>query len=471
MLAVLFAVLNGLLLIKEHYQLLFVPVLLAIVVVAILWFEKLLLAIVFLVPVSFQLSEVIDSHLLIDLFIPSEPLIVGVFLLFGIRILQNIQLDMRFMRHPVSIAILFYLTWMLLTTLTSTLPLVSFKLFLSRLWYISIFYVLFGMLFAQPKKIRQFVTLFSLGLTLVVFYALTRHAIYGIFEEKISHWSANPFFKDHTSYGALLAFFIPASITLAFYKGSNSLHKWLFMAVAVIQIIGLVFSYSRAAWLSLVAGFGLWVLIEFKIKFRWVLLGVSALGLVVFLMSDTILWDMAQNDQDSSQDLGDHVKSMTNVSTDASNLERLNRWHCAVEMFKEKPVVGWGPGTYMFKYAPFQRSQDLTIISTYQGDVGNAHSEYLGPLAEQGVFGPLLFLLVIALTLYYGIRAVNKTSDSRLHSLGLAAVVGLFTYYMHGFLNNFLDTDKASVAFWGFTALLVALDVYHKEEKGSISSE
>jgi hypothetical protein len=31
----------------------------------------------------------------------------------------------------------------------------------------------------------------------------------------------------------------------------------------------------------------------------------------------------------------------------------------------------------------------------------------------------------------------------------------------HGFLNNFLDTDKLSVPFWGFTAIIVALDVYH----------
>jgi hypothetical protein len=32
-------------------------------------------------------------------------------------------------------------------------------------------------------------------------------------------------------------------------------------------------------------------------------------------------------------------------------------------------------------------------------------------------------------------------------------------------LNDFLDTDKASVPFWGFTALLVAIDVYYSDEK------
>ena len=49
--------------------------------------------------------------------------------------------------------------------------------------------------------------------------------------------------------------------------------------------------------------------------------------------------------------------------------------------------------------------------------------------------------------------------------LGLVAITGLVTYYLHGILNNFLDTDKASVPFWGFTALLVAIDVYYRKSE------
>jgi len=44
----------------------------------------------------------------------------------------------------------------------------------------------------------------------------------------------------------------------------------------------------------------------------------------------------------------------------------------------------------------------------------------------------------------------------------------LITYYAHGLMNNFLDTDKASVPFWGFTAMIVALDFYSREcEQGN----
>jgi hypothetical protein len=41
----------------------------------------------------------------------------------------------------------------------------------------------------------------------------------------------------------------------------------------------------------------------------------------------------------------------------------------------------------------------------------------------------------------------------------VSVLIGLTTYFLHGILNNFLDTDKASAAVWGFLAVLVALDV------------
>ena len=44
----------------------------------------------------------------------------------------------------------------------------------------------------------------------------------------------------------------------------------------------------------------------------------------------------------------------------------------------------------------------------------------------------------------------------------LVILLGFITYIIHGTLNNFLDSDKASVPFWGFIAMIVAIDIYHK---------
>jgi hypothetical protein len=42
--------------------------------------------------------------------------------------------------------------------------------------------------------------------------------------------------------------------------------------------------------------------------------------------------------------------------------------------------------------------------------------------------------------------------------------LGFITYVVHGTLNNYLDLDKANVPFWGFMALLVAIELYHKDK-------
>jgi O-antigen ligase len=132
-------------------------------------------------------------------------------------------------------------------------------------------------------------------------------------------------------------------------------------------------------------------------------------------------------------------------------------------MFKEKPVFGWGPGTYMFNYAPFQLEREKTSISTNAATLGNAHSEYIGPLSESGFLGTLTFLAVVIATIVTGLRNWSRIKDWKTRVLSLSLLTGLVTYYLHGLLNNFLDTDKASALFWGYTAALVALDLYHRK--------
>jgi len=180
-----------------------------------------------------------------------------------------------------------------------------------------------------------------------------------------------------------------------------------------------------------------------------------------FTFRTDILIALERNKQDSSKDFRRHISSITNVSTDASNKERLNRWACAIRMFKERPVWGWGPGTYQFLYAPFQKRSEMTIISTRHGDVGNAHSEYLGPLAEQGLLGSVAFLLIVIATMATAAKLYFRTKRRKVRIMAVILLLSLMTYYAHGLVNNFLDGDKLSALFWGFTAMIVALDVYH----------
>jgi O-antigen ligase len=218
---------------------------------------------------------------------------------------------------------------------------------------------------------------------------------------------------------------------------------------------------------SIAAAAGLLVLLLFRVKLLTLISSGLILAAFLFSIQDQLLIKLERNTQDSSDDLAEHVESISNVSSDASNLERLNRWNCALAMFSERPLMGWGPGTYQFVYAPFQNSQDLTIISTNNADGGNAHSEYLGPLAEQGVAGMLLMITLVLMVSALAFRLFYSLESYELKIVVVSTYLGLVTYFIHGILNNYLDTDKAAIPFWGFIAILVSIDVVSKSEKAA----
>jgi len=457
----LFIVLNGLFMSKEIFWLPVIPVVLYILLLAVFSLDKVLMLIVFCTPLAINLQD-LDFGLGISL--PTEPLMAGILVIFIVKLFHGRGFDKKIIKHPVTIAIFFNLIWIAITTITSSLPVVSIKFLIARFWFVICFYFLATQLFRNIENVKRFTWLYIIPLTIVIFYTLITHAQYG-FEEEPAHWVMSPFYNDHTAYGAILAMFFPILIVFIGSKISTFPVRFSAGILFVIFIVAIVLSYTRAAWLSLVAAFMVYLVFLFRIKLRTIVTGILGLLIAIFLIGDQVMMRLEKNRQDSSDDITEHVQSISNISSDASNLERINRWNSALRMFAEKPFFGWGPGTYMFRYAPFQRSADKTIISTNSGDKGNAHSEYIGPLAESGVFGAISFLIIIICTTYTASKLYQNHPDPKIRALTMGIFLGLVTYFIHGALNNFLDTDKAAVPFWGFIAMLVAMDVYHTPEK------
>ncbi len=460
--SLLFVVINAIAIYKENYFVSLVPIVLLLVFIAFFALDKFILLIVFCAPLSLMLNEFFP-HSPVNMYLPTEPLLFGVLILFILKLLSDGKFDRRIAFHPVSLIIYFQLIWMFITTLTSTMPVVSLKFFLSRLWFVVSFYFIATQLFRNYKYIKRYIWAFVIPMLIVIFYTISHHLHYGLFDHHAAHFVMQPFFKDHTSYGAILAMYLPLIIgfaTRSKYPANGKILIWL---IGIVFSVAIVLSYTRAAWVSLLGALVMLLLIIFRIKLSTILVIATIIISVLLSYRVEIMIQLEQNRTVSSADLEEHVKSISNIATDASNMERINRWMSALRMFEEKPILGWGPGTYQFQYAPFQNSQELTIISTNAGDMGNAHSEYIGPLAEQGVLGSLAFILLAIAAIYYGVRLYFRFEDTEMRMIILTSFLGLVTYFIHGFLNNYLDTDKASVPFWGFLAMLVAFDVYHSK--------
>jgi putative inorganic carbon (HCO3(-)) transporter len=459
--AFVFIIINAFLVYKGKPYFNYVPYILSAIFIAFLRLDTYLLVIVSLTPLSIPLREFFGG-LEFDMWLPTEPLLVGLLLLLIIKSVKGEKLDKRILMHPVSFIIYLNLFWIFITSLTSTMVVVSIKFLLSRIWFVVAFYFFAAQVFKNPLNIKKFLWCYLIPLLLVIGYTISRHTTFGLSDQQAAHSVMNPFYTDHTSYGAVLAMMIPVTAGFVFNNSFRGIVRILAFFLFIILCIAIILSYTRAAWVSLIAALVVMLILILRIRFS-ILFILAIIGSIYLVSkSDDIVQMIENNRQQSSSDLAEHVQSISNITSDDSNLERINRWNCAIRMFREKPFFGWGPGTYMFQYAPYQTTREKTEISTNAADRGNAHSEYLGPLSESGLFGMLTFIAIVIFTCITAVRVYQKAPDRNSKIVAASVFLGLITYYIHGIMNNFLDSDKASALFWGFSAILVSMDLFMK---------
>ena len=158
-------------------------------------------------PLSVTLEDLTGGS---GLSVPTEPLLVLITFITLVKMFFFAEYDKRILRHPISIAIYFYLAWMGLTSITSELPLVSLKQWVSRIWFIVPYYFVLAHLFLKNdrnKEIFPLVVSSSVGLP----QPSTRFTYTAsmVLPKRPPLGSCFPLFKEHTSYGAVSRYVLP----------------------------------------------------------------------------------------------------------------------------------------------------------------------------------------------------------------------------------------------------------------------
>jgi putative inorganic carbon (HCO3(-)) transporter len=435
-----------------------IPLILLAIVVFLVSIEWVFLLVAFCTPFSLKIDFGGSG-----INVPSEPLMLVFLVLFIIKILQDYQKQKEFLKQGLTLIIIIQLGWIFFTSVTSILPIVSFKFLLARTWAVVFGYFWGAIFFKNPKKIKQFFLAFGLGLGLVVVYTTINHYHEG-FSQKRAMLVMKPFMDDHTVYSAVCAIVLCFITTILLSKAAiaNFFTRVFFIGIALLSLIGVALSYSRAAALSVLVALGFYALTRFKIRFKTMMV-VMFIGLSVALFYQNEIYQKVRlNNSASGKTLAGDLKSISNIKNDESNVERLNRWEAGYRMFIEKPFFGFGPGTYMFKYSAYQRAHEMTSISTTQGDMGNMHSEYFGPLVDSGIIGFIITLILFGYTVAILLKLHYTTKNKETKVLSLAILLALISYYFHGLMNNFLDQDKVAVIFWAMLGMISALIMREK---------
>lgn len=182
------------------------------------------------------------------------------------------------------------------------------------------------------------------------------------------------FFGHPMTFAGYFCVFLPVLLVCFFEKNILGKFRYVSGILFLLGCIALFYNGTRGAWLALapvILFIGIYYMLQNK---RYMVL-----GLVFLIASGCVLMN---NDRFIKR-----ISSVTNVTTDTSNTERLLMWESAFNMVKDNPVLGVGLGQYKDNY-----QKKYILPEAKQPYLSHAHSNYMQMLAENGILGFLGFI-------------------------------------------------------------------------------
>ena len=167
---------------------------------------------------------------------------------------------------------------------------------------------------------------------------------------------------------------------------------------------------------------------------------LAAVVAVVLVAGAAIAWLGAGTISESMTALPAEMVSETETS-------RLEIWKATVSLISAHPVTGSGIGTYGTAILPYWSSTEYSTLLY-------AHNDYLQVLADAGVVGALLAILLVGVVGVAIARSIHIT-DPGLRGVALGAGVGCIGLLMHSVVDFNLQIPSNAIAFMFAAVVLV----------------
>ena len=258
--------------------------------------------------------------------------------------------------------------------------------------------------FTRRKSLRTLLTVLAVNAVALAILGFVQRGlaldkIFGFWEPPASYFVSSFTYKNHA--GAYFNLMLTLCAGLAYWhyvRGQRRLDKstpgGLFMFFAAVITLIVLFSFSRTATFLMlgfqIIGFGIFMLRELVLtpadSRRPFATGVLLLGIGSF----TALVGYALN----YENVYSRINIVFTQGFEATARSRNIAAEATVDMFKDRPVQGWGAGSFRFYFPNYQ--QHYPTIFTEDGRRffwQHAHNDYLEFLAELGLVGTGLLVI------------------------------------------------------------------------------
>ncbi len=272
----------------------------------------------------------------------------------------------------------------------------------------------------------------------------------GFFRPAIYEWRASGFYICPNHLAGLLE--MVALLAISYVCWGQGKAGWRILAAytALMCLAGLAITGSRGGYLSVVFGFGVFLILSLATIFRvrrrlfWPMFGVVAVGFLAVLGSAVFF--MLKNDL---------ISQRVNTVYDPQNM-RLFMWEAALKQHELQPVIGTGSGTYLYYGRQFRLPQ-------VQNDPMHVHNDYLELLAEYGWIGVALcaaFVLAHLVSGFVGWRALVRDRwrfELSATDNSLALTIGALSAIAALLLHSIVDFNLHIPANTLFTAFIFGI--------------
>jgi O-antigen ligase len=249
----------------------------------------------------------------------------------------------------------------------------------------------------------------------------------------------------------LLAAYLLFGVALAAYLATTSFRfRWLYLGAGGVDLLGLLYAQNRSTVIGLVlaaiVGSVIYATVRVTSRRRWIAPGAAiALACIVAGISFGI---RAFPYSFLARDTPSVLKRLALTNPAGSDASRTMQWQAAIDGFKHRPLVGYGPENHNLVWSA-NLNPGIYHLDTDIYD--RTHNQFLEVLATTGLVGSLAFLgvwLAIAVTL------VRAYRDDRLSAASLAVLSGLQIAYATYLAFWFVDLN--STMLWILFAALIA---------------
>jgi len=264
--------------------------------------------------------------------------------------------------------------------------------------------------------------------------------LFWVRQPRLGGWIYGPY-VNHNHYAGLMELLIPIPLILCCTRLAHEKER-LAAGIAAAVMTGTVFlSGSRGGMLAILTEFAvLSILVARQKRGVRLALGVGAFALVLVSL---LTWL-------GGKELTSRVTSIsTEARSEISGGTRLRIDRDALHMFREKPLLGWGLGTFPVVYPQFR-----TFYTNFF--VNEAHNDYLQCLVETGLlgFGTMVWFVIVLYRSAF--RKTEKWMSDVSSAVTLACILGATGILVHSAFDFNLQIPANAALFYVLCTLASA---------------